>query len=268
MAFCPCPEPYILEILLLFLSPLLVGMCRNGAPSFTTWSWFLSFAQEISQQILAQGWQGCISFWVYFEQSRNPYLKSVIYMAHTYHCVSLDLKKILDHSSQEILKHKLGMIGHLSSDQGETWWQELCLPCCLQCLILHPVFHYILFLCSFRFQHSGFLFTPVADTLVPLSTLPLPHGRRMSNSSQSLWVQKVLYSIKYIKQIMCSVCRGRHWKIVQKLKGSKCKRGAEEPAALFCRTVLSLSGNKSSSDSFITAAISWIVLLILSLLPL
>lgn len=82
MAFCPCPEPCTLEILLLFLS-FWLGMWRNRAPSFTTWSWFFSFAQEISQQILAQGWQGCLSFWIYFEQSRNPYLKSVIYVAHT-----------------------------------------------------------------------------------------------------------------------------------------------------------------------------------------
>lgn len=57
MEFCPCPEPYTLEILLLFSANFWLGMCRNGAPSFTTWSWFLSFTKEISQQILAQCWK-------------------------------------------------------------------------------------------------------------------------------------------------------------------------------------------------------------------
>jgi len=62
-----------------------------------------------------------------------------------------------------------------------------------------------------------------------------------------------------------------HWRIAQKPKGSKARKchkfGGEEPAALFSRTVFSLSGSKSSSDSFITAAISWFVLLIPCLLP-
>lgn len=153
MAFCPCPEPYILGILLLFLSQLTAGYVQKWSPIFHNLKPipFLrtrNIPADISTRLTK------LPFFLgllWIKQKSIPQICDTC--SSQYQCVSLDLKKILDHSSQEILKHKLGMIGHLPPDQGETWWQELCLPCCLQCLISHPVFHYTLFLCSFRLQH-------------------------------------------------------------------------------------------------------------------
>lgn len=62
------------------------------------------------------------------------------------------------------------------------------------CLFLHS-FPLFLQTAAFRlFVHSSF---GGKSTLVPLNTLPLPHGkRRVSNSGQPPWVQKVPHSVK------------------------------------------------------------------------
>lgn len=178
MAFCPCPEPCTLEILLLFLSQLLAGYLKKWSSLFHNLK-LIPFlcTRNIPADIHTRLTRLPLFLGLLWTKQKSIPQICDICGSH-YPCISLDLKKILDHSSQGILKHKLGMIGHLSPDQGETWWQELCLPCCLQCLILHPFFHYILFLCSFRLQHSGFLFTPVAGRVhwCPLTHYLYPMG--------------------------------------------------------------------------------------------
>lgn len=181
MVFCPCPEPYTLEILLLFLCQRLPEYVQKWSSLFHNLKLipFLhtrNIPADISTRLTRLPRLPLFLGLLWRKQKSIPQICDI--RGSHYQCVSLDLKKILDHSSQGILKHKLGMIGHLSSDQGETWWQELCLPCCFQCLILHPVFHYTLFLCSFRLQRSGFLFTPVAGRVhwCPLAHYLYPMG--------------------------------------------------------------------------------------------
>lgn len=159
------------------------------------------------------------------------------------------------------------MVGHLSPDQGETWWQELCLPCCLQHLILQPVFSYAFFLCSFRLQHSGFLFTPSSVGRVHWCLLThclYPQGEEGCQTVASLFRFRRCHTL--LNDMLTLQA-----KAVENSSESKRKEMSQIWSWRACCSVqqnsFSLSGSKSSSDSFTTAAISWFVLLIACLLP-
>lgn len=184
MAFCSCPEPCTLEILLLFFSQPLAGYVKKWSSLFHN----LKLIPFLCTRNIPADIRTRLPFFLGLLWTKQKSIPQICDICGShYQCISLDLKKILDHSSQGILRHKLGMIGHLSPDQGETWWQELCLPRCLQCLILHPVLHYTLFLCSFRLQHSGFLFTPVTGGVhwCPLAHYLYPMGEGCQTASLS-----------------------------------------------------------------------------------